>query len=47
MIEQAQIDSFHRDGYLVVENLLTADEIATLQADFDGWVAESRSHGEA
>lgn len=47
MIEQAQIDSFHRDGYLVVENLLTADEIATLQADFDGWVAESRSHAEA
>ncbi|MDR6680579.1 phytanoyl-CoA dioxygenase family protein [Pseudomonas oryzihabitans] len=47
MIEQAQIDSFHRDGYLVVENLLTIDEIAALQADFDGWVAESRSHAEA
>lgn len=47
MIEQAQLDQFHRDGYLVVENLLTAEEIATLQADFDLWVEDSRSHAEA
>ena len=47
MIEQAQLESFHRDGYLVVENLLTADEIAALQADFDLWVEESRRHAEA
>ena len=47
MIEQAQLDQFHRDGYLVVENLLSAEEIAALQADFDLWVEDSRSHAEA
>ncbi|MFS2222291.1 phytanoyl-CoA dioxygenase family protein [Pantoea sp. B65] len=41
MIKQWQIDKFNQQGYLVVEDVLSAAEIATLQQDFDRWVAES------
>jgi ectoine hydroxylase-related dioxygenase (phytanoyl-CoA dioxygenase family) len=44
MIEQWQVDQFHRDGFLVVQGVLEADEVAELQHDFDQWVEESRSH---
>lgn len=43
MIEQWQVDQYHQQGFLVVENVLTSDEIAALQRDFDQWVEESRS----
>jgi len=44
MIEQHQIEQFQRDGYLVVEGVLSMDEVAALQHDFDQWVEESRRH---
>lgn len=44
MIEQSQIDQYHEQGFLLVENVLTPDEIAKLQGDFDAWVEESRQH---
>lgn len=44
MIEQRQIEQFHRDGFLVVEGVLSSGEIAALQQDFDQWVEESRGH---
>lgn len=44
MIEQSQIDQYHEQGFLLVENVLTPDEIARLQGDFDAWVEESRQH---
>lgn len=47
MIAQWQIEQFHQQGFLVVEAVLSPAEIAGLQQDFDGWVAESRRHGEA
>ncbi|MBW1213857.1 phytanoyl-CoA dioxygenase family protein [Pantoea allii] len=43
MIEQWQIDQYHQQGFLVVEHVLTSDEIAALQHDFDQWVEESRN----
>jgi ectoine hydroxylase-related dioxygenase (phytanoyl-CoA dioxygenase family) len=46
MIEQQQIDLYNEQGFLLVENVLNAEEIAALQADFDGWVEESRQHDE-
>lgn len=46
MIEQWQIEQFHRDGFLVVEGVLAADDVAALQQDFDHWVEESRGHAE-
>jgi hypothetical protein len=44
MIEQAQIEQFQRDGFLVVEGVLSLNDVAALQHDFDQWVEESRSH---
>ncbi|WP_417595961.1 phytanoyl-CoA dioxygenase family protein [Oceanospirillum sp.] len=46
MIEQWQIDQYNEQGFLVVENVLTPEEIAALQSDFDTWVEESRQHKE-
>jgi ectoine hydroxylase-related dioxygenase (phytanoyl-CoA dioxygenase family) len=39
-----QVERFRRDGYLVVEDAVTRAQLAALQAQFDGWVEESRSH---
>jgi ectoine hydroxylase-related dioxygenase (phytanoyl-CoA dioxygenase family) len=47
MIEQWQIDQFHQDGFLVVEDVLAAPEVAALQHDFDQWVQDSRSQAQA
>ena len=44
MIEQQQIDQYNEQGFLVVNNVLTAEEISALQSDFDSWVEESRQH---
>lgn len=44
MIAQWQIEQFHQQGFLVVEDVLTTEEIAALQVDFDGWVEQSRQH---
>ena len=46
MIAQWQIEQFHQQGFLVVEEVLNAEEVALLQADFDAWVEESRQHSE-
>lgn len=43
MIAQWQIDQFHQQGFLVVEEVLSSADIAALQSDFDGWVEESRA----
>lgn len=39
-----QRDQFWKDGFLVVPGALTPGELAALQTEFDGWVAESRRH---
>src|SRR5471032_3451879 len=46
MIEQSQVEQFHQNGFLVVEDVLSADEVAALQHDFDQWVEQSRGHGQ-
>lgn len=43
MIEQWQIDEFHENGVLVVQGVLSPEEVAALQHDFDQWVEDSRS----
>ncbi len=47
MITQCDVDKFHQDGYLVVENVLSPPEITALQNDFEQWIMESRSHTSA
>ena len=46
MLTQSQIDDFRRDGVLTVENAVTPAQLAALNAEIAGWVAESRGHSE-
>ncbi|MBI2253973.1 MAG: phytanoyl-CoA dioxygenase family protein [Proteobacteria bacterium] len=39
-----QSEAFWRDGYLVVENALSPDDLKALQREFEDWVADSRQH---
>jgi ectoine hydroxylase-related dioxygenase (phytanoyl-CoA dioxygenase family) len=45
-LTQDQIDSYRRDGYLMVENAVTDDQLERLRAELSGWVEESRGHTE-
>ena len=42
MLSQEQIACYHQNGYLVVENVLSADELAELQRVTDDFVERSR-----
>ena len=42
MLDQEQIACYHQNGYLVVENVLSADELAELQRVTDDFVERSR-----
>ncbi|MFC0266880.1 phytanoyl-CoA dioxygenase family protein [Kushneria aurantia] len=44
MLSTEQIDRFHRDGYLVVENVFNVDELEALNNDFENWLDASRHH---
>lgn len=46
-LTEEQIDSYWRDGYLVLEHALLPRQVTGLVADFDAWKEESRSHTEA
>lgn len=45
-LTQEQKDRFWQDGVLVLEDAVSADQLAELRLEFDGWVEESRSHTE-
>ena len=47
MLRQAQIEQFHRDGFLVVENVMSPNELAGLRAQLETWVDESRQYTQA
>jgi len=40
----AQIDQYRDEGYTVAEGAVSPGLLATLQAELDGWVEESRAH---
>ena len=44
VLTQEQKDQFWRDGVLMVEDAVTASELASLREVFAGWVDESRKH---
>ena len=46
LLTQDQKDHFWRDGFVVLENAVTPDELASLRQEFSNWVEESRSHSE-
>ncbi len=43
-LTQQQIDKFWADGVLVVEDAVSAKELADLKQVFEGWLEESRSY---
>ncbi len=43
MLKQEQIDFYHRNGYIGVEDVLTADEVADLRRVTDEFVEKSRA----
>jgi len=45
-LSDEQIDEYWRDGYLVLPDALTSEQLAALQADFEVWRDESRTHDE-
>ena len=47
MLTQDQIDFFNDNGYLVVEDAITQEQLQALRADFAAWVEESKSHEDA
>lgn len=47
MLTQDQINFFNENGYLVVEDAVTPEQLQSLRDDFATWVEESRSHDEA
>lgn len=44
VLSEAQRASFWENGYLVVENAVSSEQLDALRVDFDGWVDESRQH---
>ena len=44
MLSREQIDRFWRDGYLLAENAVSAEQLRKLQQCIDEWVEESRAH---
>lgn len=47
VLTQEQIDTFWRDGCLVMANAVTDAQLTSVQTDFADWTEQSRSHAEA
>ena len=45
-LTQAQIDKFWSEGFLLVENAVTAHQLEKLRSVFSKWVEESKEHSE-
>ncbi len=43
-LTQQQIETFWRDGVLIVEDAVTPEQLAGLRRDFAAWVEDSRTH---
>ncbi|MBC8363521.1 MAG: phytanoyl-CoA dioxygenase family protein [Actinobacteria bacterium] len=46
MLTEAQVGQFEREGWLFLADALPAATLDDLNAQFEAWVEESRSHGE-
>lgn len=43
-LSPTQIEAFHRDGTIAVEDAVTPEQLAALRRAFDAWWEESRAH---
>ncbi len=46
MLSRDQVELFRDQGYLVVEDAVTPDQLSALESELAGWVEESRAHRE-
>ncbi len=46
MLSQSQIEQFWREGFLVVNDAVSGEQLATLRRELAGWIEESRAHSE-
>ena len=46
-LTEQEIETFRRDGILLMEDAVTPAQLAGLRRDFDAWVEESRDHAAA
>ena len=44
VLTAAQIESFQRDGYLLLENVIVTETLAQLSHEFQQWIEESRAY---
>lgn len=44
MLNQDQIQKFHQDGYLVIENVIPEQQLLELRKQLEDWIQESREH---
>ena len=44
VLSATQIESFRRDGYLMLENIIPEETLRKLSGEFDQWNEESRAH---
>ena len=45
-LNQSEIDGFWENGYLCLEDAISADQITAIRNDFDEWLEESKKHNE-
>ncbi|ASJ76326.1 phytanoyl-CoA dioxygenase family protein [Granulosicoccus antarcticus] len=46
MLNEQQKEQFWKDGYLLVENVVSQESLQAMKESFAGWVEESREHTE-
>ncbi len=44
VLTDAEIATYDRDGYLILEDAVTADQLRRLRDQWDAWVEDSRAH---
>ena len=47
VLTESEIVRFWRDGFVVLENAVSADELSALRAQYDAWLAVARAHDES
>ena len=46
-LSATEVEQFQRDGFLLLENVIPDDALATLKGEFGRWIEESKKHTEA
>ncbi len=44
ILSREEVDSYWTNGFIFIENALTAAQLSALRSDFDRWLEESRQH---